>query len=333
MGPAFDPYYNWLGIPAAEQPPNHYRLLGLAPLESNPTVIEHAADRVMIHLRTFAAGPHGVDSQRLLNEVATARVCLLDAAKKARYDADLQARLATAVEPLAANGGARLPRAAALPAEQTATPVSVLVDTPVIAFNRSAPNSFDAVSKSPRKPAAGRKPNEVSNPQAAAIINVVKIVMGGLGGLSMAILLVWVVWGVDALGLFGKKDDPAVAKNTAQPKPKPDEQPELPVDPPSPTPRPVTPTPADPTDPANPFQPVPDPTDPATPPSTSSPATSPPSTKPKVKPKQKKKAPSNPAPATPRRATPRRATQRLRPGPSSLRSSHPLQHQLQPPRP
>ena len=28
----FDPYYRWLGIPQAEQPPTLYRLLGLSPL-------------------------------------------------------------------------------------------------------------------------------------------------------------------------------------------------------------------------------------------------------------------------------------------------------------
>ena len=26
----FDPYRKWLGIPPQEQPPNHYRLLGIA---------------------------------------------------------------------------------------------------------------------------------------------------------------------------------------------------------------------------------------------------------------------------------------------------------------
>ena len=31
--------------------PNHYRLLGLAPFESNPSVIDHAADRVLIRGR------------------------------------------------------------------------------------------------------------------------------------------------------------------------------------------------------------------------------------------------------------------------------------------
>ena len=28
MAEKFDPYHEWLGIPASEQPPDHYRLLG-----------------------------------------------------------------------------------------------------------------------------------------------------------------------------------------------------------------------------------------------------------------------------------------------------------------
>ena len=59
---SFDPYYDWLGIPPAESAgggPNHYRLLGLQVFESNPRVIENAADRLMTQLRGFAAGPNG----------------------------------------------------------------------------------------------------------------------------------------------------------------------------------------------------------------------------------------------------------------------------------
>jgi len=90
----FDAYYQWLGIPPEEQPPDHYRLLGLRPFEDNPTVISHAADRQMAHLRTFQTGPHSAESQRLLNEAAAARVCLLNAEKKAAYDERLRAALA-----------------------------------------------------------------------------------------------------------------------------------------------------------------------------------------------------------------------------------------------
>ncbi len=35
--------YRWLGVPPAEQPPDHYRLLGLTRFEADPTVIGAAA--------------------------------------------------------------------------------------------------------------------------------------------------------------------------------------------------------------------------------------------------------------------------------------------------
>jgi formylglycine-generating enzyme required for sulfatase activity len=90
MSSGFDPYYTWLGIPPADQPPHHYRLLGINPFEENPTVIEHAADRQMAHLRNFQAGKHSALSQKLLNEVAAAKICLLKSEKKVAYDAQLR---------------------------------------------------------------------------------------------------------------------------------------------------------------------------------------------------------------------------------------------------
>lgn len=72
MSAAFDPYHKWLGIPSAEQPPHHYRLLGLAVFEHDADVIEIAADQRMALLRSFHTGPHSDLSQRLLNEVAAA---------------------------------------------------------------------------------------------------------------------------------------------------------------------------------------------------------------------------------------------------------------------
>ena len=56
MDDGFDPYYEWLGIPARDQPPNWYRLLGIERFEANANVIERAADRQMGHLRTFQSG-------------------------------------------------------------------------------------------------------------------------------------------------------------------------------------------------------------------------------------------------------------------------------------
>ena len=93
MADGFDPYYSWLGIPPDEQPPNHYRLLGLRLFEDNVEAIQNAADRQMAYLRTFQTGRHSSLSQKLLNEIAAARVCLSNAPKKAAYDAALWQRM------------------------------------------------------------------------------------------------------------------------------------------------------------------------------------------------------------------------------------------------
>lgn len=108
----FDPYYQWLGIPPDEQPPNHYRLLGLRLFETNDEAIGHAADRQMSQLRTFQAGKNAAASQKLLNEVAAARICLLTPARKAAYDAQLQMELAN---PLPSAESVALPSACGFP--------------------------------------------------------------------------------------------------------------------------------------------------------------------------------------------------------------------------
>lgn len=90
MPDSFDPYYEWLGIPPDEQPPNHYRLLGIRLFEENQTAIENSADQRMVHLRSLAGSQHVEQAQKLLNEVSAARVCLLNAEKKAAYDEELR---------------------------------------------------------------------------------------------------------------------------------------------------------------------------------------------------------------------------------------------------
>jgi tetratricopeptide (TPR) repeat protein len=82
----FDPYHKWLGIPPSEQPPNHYRLLGISRFESDPDVIDSAANRQMAYVQSFAVGDQGAASQRVLNELAAARLCLLDSESKSPYD-------------------------------------------------------------------------------------------------------------------------------------------------------------------------------------------------------------------------------------------------------
>src|SRR5579863_8893615 len=84
--PNFDPYHKWLGIPPNEQPPNHYRLLGISLFEADPDVIDAAADQRMTFVRQCASGPHLAASQKLLNELAAARLCLLSPEAKVAYD-------------------------------------------------------------------------------------------------------------------------------------------------------------------------------------------------------------------------------------------------------
>ncbi len=93
MAAGFDPYYTWLAIPPEDQPPTPYRVLGVRPFEDNAEVIEHAADQRMAHLRAIRAGKHVDLAQRLLNEVAAARIVLLNPKKRAVYDAALREKL------------------------------------------------------------------------------------------------------------------------------------------------------------------------------------------------------------------------------------------------
>ncbi|MGO8749327.1 MAG: hypothetical protein ACLQNE_25480 [Thermoguttaceae bacterium] len=95
MSDQFDPYYAWLAIPPKDQPPNYYRLLGVELFESTAKVIQTAAEQRTVYLRTFQIGKHSAESQKLLGEVATAKICLLNTEKKAAYDQRLRQELQT----------------------------------------------------------------------------------------------------------------------------------------------------------------------------------------------------------------------------------------------
>ena len=99
MSEPFDPYYKWLGIAPKDQPPNHYRLLGITVFEADAEVIEAAANRQMSYLEEFTSGAEQInEAQKLLGEVSRARVCLLNAEQKNEYDAQLREELTAANE-------------------------------------------------------------------------------------------------------------------------------------------------------------------------------------------------------------------------------------------
>jgi hypothetical protein len=136
MSNAFDPYHKWLGIPPAEQPPHHYRLLGVALFEADADVIESAADQRMAHVRSFQTGKHSAESQRILNELAAARRCLLDARQRVTYDDGLRLRFDEA-EPF----HAAIPVAVGISQHAvglaTVEPIPFVADRPVRPVRRS----------------------------------------------------------------------------------------------------------------------------------------------------------------------------------------------------
>lgn len=90
---SFDPYAAWLGIRDSRIPLNHYRLLGLEVFETDLAAIEHAADRQMAHIRQYHSGRYADAANELLNEITTARLCLLKADRKQIYDQQLAREL------------------------------------------------------------------------------------------------------------------------------------------------------------------------------------------------------------------------------------------------
>lgn len=86
----FDPYRKWLGIPEDQRPPTHYQLLGITPDEQDIEVIEAAMLRQSSFVRNFQSGQYAEEAARVLNEIAAARLCLVDPRKRAKYDAELR---------------------------------------------------------------------------------------------------------------------------------------------------------------------------------------------------------------------------------------------------
>jgi curved DNA-binding protein CbpA len=137
MADKFDPYHKWLGIPPRDQPPHHYRLLSIDLFESDREVIDAAARRLAVYVKSCATGPHQAEAKKLLAEIVQARLCLMDPQLRAAYDQRLAAPppgappVEVAVEAVAEKPASAMPRrtkrAAKTGAIATAKP---LADTP-----------------------------------------------------------------------------------------------------------------------------------------------------------------------------------------------------------
>ncbi len=86
MADAFNPYHEWLGLPADVVSPNYYQLLGLAEREADLERIAIAGDRALARVRSFRPGVHAKLWSELLDEIFAAKSSLLDPDAKAEYD-------------------------------------------------------------------------------------------------------------------------------------------------------------------------------------------------------------------------------------------------------
>jgi WD40 repeat protein len=209
MAESFDPYRKWLGIPPEEQPPNHYRLLGVGLFEVDGDVIQEAADRQMAHVQRHKLGNYAALSQKMLNELAAAKICLLKPDRKAAYDAELRQQLSAKSESIppppgigavAAAPVAGLPPApSAMPAAAPSAPDSTFdfvdADAAGRAQLRGAPSgSRSAIGRAQGKSSAGKSAASKSLPgktRAANKSSFNPILVGG--GVAAAVALMAIV--------------------------------------------------------------------------------------------------------------------------------------------
>jgi hypothetical protein len=86
----FNRYHAWLDLPADVQRPSYYQLLHIPEFEQDVNKLKVAADRALARVRGFQPGERAADWSKLLDELAKARSCLADPAKKQAYDQALK---------------------------------------------------------------------------------------------------------------------------------------------------------------------------------------------------------------------------------------------------
>lgn len=193
----FDPYHAWLGIPKSEQPATYYRLLGINLYENDSDVIAHAADRQMLFLRQFQLGPHQSESQQLLNEVATAKVCLLNAASKASYDQRLkEAAVAKSVSPPPIPDNSQ----------------NIVTMQPAINANKATSASICDISSATQSLSRKFKPTKRDRQQT--IIYFAGHVVASIAGIAIAWVLIRSIWLRDSDAM---QDKPSVSEIVSSP--------------------------------------------------------------------------------------------------------------------
>ena len=228
--PHFDPYYKWLGIPASEQPPHLYRLLGVSLFETDLEVIENAANRQISHLKTCSIGPQGEVAQEILNEIHQAKIILLNSAKKLAYDARLLAagwklpngddgtNLADEQRTTVTQKQTEQPRQPALgfsttqgaERRQSSAQSSSTQKNQAATFKVRSPSHRYSNSRLPKGGTRRKK-------KSGTVFTVIGLALGGVSGICVAIVLLWLIAESDPLGLFTTKQSITSTGNIRQP--------------------------------------------------------------------------------------------------------------------
>ena len=172
MSDIFDPYHRWLGISPKDQPPNHYRLLGIDLFEDDQEVIRDAAERQTGHVRRYQLGRHMALSQKILNEIAAASAVLGTLSRRTST---------TKASGSLCNSSKRLRRPP--PLAPIPSPVSAVVPPPSPAAGRQPPVQVAppaplpivpvgpaAVARPSRAPAAQPVATETQRPQGREML-------------------------------------------------------------------------------------------------------------------------------------------------------------------
>ncbi len=187
MEASFDPYRNWFGIDNDAQPLNHYRLLGLKNFESSTDRIEAAVAKRAEFLQALSMGQHVSDAQRIMNEVARARLCLIKPDRKAAYDQALKDQLAS---------NTKKPVPMAIPIAAEVDDASALKDLQVALDSRKRPSRSGANKKIGDGEIAQQKKS------------------GGLLGLILAATALLVIIGGGIIFLINNNSTPEIAEQT-----------------------------------------------------------------------------------------------------------------------
>jgi hypothetical protein len=82
----FNPYHAWLGLDRSIRQPDYFQLLGISREQRDVQQIAAAAQRAATRVRGFRPGNRSVQWAALLDEIAAARACLSDPARRADYE-------------------------------------------------------------------------------------------------------------------------------------------------------------------------------------------------------------------------------------------------------